>query len=98
MTGLLALVVRSHRKFRKPQARMVWVVRRTDGKFWAGEYRWQGQTFTDHIPFIYLYGTRSACMAGAERCGFANVEAVEVELSRFAKRPMKRRGHHTRRR
>jgi hypothetical protein len=37
-------------------------------------------------------------MAGIERCGFANVEAVEVELSRFAKRPMKRRVHHTRRR
>ena len=36
---------------------------RTDGKYWAGPHRWQGRTFTAHRPFVYRWGTKTACQA-----------------------------------
>ena len=36
---------------------------RSDGKYWAGPYRWQGRTFTAHRPLVYRFGTKRGCQA-----------------------------------
>jgi hypothetical protein len=95
--------MRWRRLFRLPPksapTRNVWKARRADGKCWAGEYRWQGKTFTNHKPFIYLWGSELACRSAIEAWGFANVIPVEVEFDSSVKRPQKRRdnNHHRRR-
>jgi hypothetical protein len=95
--------MRWRRLFRLPPkptpTRIVWKAQRTDGKCWAGEYRWQGKTFTNHKPFIYLWGSELACRTAIEAWGFANVYPVEVEFDGSVKRPQKRRdNNHPRRR
>lgn len=78
--------------------RIVWKAQRTDGKCWAGEYRWQGKTFTDHVPFHYCWGTEAACRAAITAYGFANVYPLAVEFDSSVKRPSQRRYNHYRRR
>ena len=83
----------------KPQPepkRIVWRAERGDGLCWAGEYRWQGRTFTSHKPFIYYWGSERACRAAIEAWGFANVRPVQVEFDSSVKRPQKRRYNHYR--
>jgi len=78
--------------------RWVWKAERADGKCWAGEYRWQGKTFTSHAPNIYYWGSEIACRAAIEAFGFANVRPVKIEFDRSVMRPQKRRVNHSRRR
>lgn len=90
-----------HKFLRRPKpapTRIVWKAQRTDGKCWAGEYRWQGKTFTDHVPFHYCWGTESACRAAITAYGFANVYPLAVEFDSSVKRPSQRRYNHYRRR
>jgi hypothetical protein len=87
------------RRPRPDSVRLVWKAQRSDGKCWAGEYRWQGKTFTNHKPFIYFWGSELACRSAIEAWGFANVYPVEVEFDSSVKRPQKRRdNNHPRRR
>jgi hypothetical protein len=82
---------------RKPTPkRTVWRAERADGKCWAGEYRWQGRTFTSHEPFFYYWGSEAACRTAIQWRGFANVRPVEVEFDSSAKRPKKKRYNHNR--
>lgn len=76
----------------------VWKAERSDGKCWAGEYRWQGRTFTNHPPNVYYWGTERACRAAIQAWGFANVHPKQVEFDSSVKRPQKRRYNHYRRR
>lgn len=78
------------------QKRMVWRAERTDGKCWAGEYRWQGRTFTSHEPLFYYWGSEKACRSAIEWRGFANVHPVAVEFDSSVKRPKKTRYNHNR--
>jgi hypothetical protein len=88
------------RRFRpKPKPtprRTVWRAERADGKCWAGEYLWQGRTFTHDERFIYLWGSEAACRAAIQWRGFANVRPVEVEFDSSVKRPKKKRYNHNR--
>lgn len=80
------------------QNRTVWKAQRSDGKCWAGEYRWQGRTFTNHPHLFYYWGSERACLSAIQAWGFANVVPVAVEFDGSVKRPQKRRYNHYRRR
>jgi hypothetical protein len=70
------------------QRERIWVAVRNDGKYWAGEYKWQGRTFVPHLKGAYKWGTESACRCAvdsADLFGFVNgkpytvtVEAVRI--------------------
>ena len=48
----------------------VWVAVRSDGKYWAGEYRWHGKTFVSSLKTAYKWGTLSACECGIRSADF----------------------------
>jgi hypothetical protein len=49
-----------------------YVAMRSDGKYWAGPYRWQGRTFTVHRRYIFRWGTKRSCNAAIYGSGFSD--------------------------
>ena len=81
--SLLFLVVKAeYRKYRRrlrpTPVRSVWVVRRHDGTYWAGPYRWQGRTFTRREDFYYKWGTRQAAESAVLWSGIDNVTVEQI--------------------
>jgi hypothetical protein len=90
--SLILTVLRQH--FRKPEPRIAWVAVRNDGKYWAGEYRWQGRTFSSHPHLAYRWGTESACRAAIDGNYLTDTRPKRVDLDQFVKRPSEKRGSH----
>lgn len=81
--SLLLLVVKAeYRKYRRRRqptpVKSVWVVRRSDGKHWAGPYRWQGRTFTNRDDCCYKWGTREAAESAVLWSGIDNVTVQQI--------------------
>ena len=55
-----------------------YVARRTDGKYWAGEWRWRGRTFTAVPRYVYRWGTERACRASIEANGIRDAVPVRI--------------------
>jgi hypothetical protein len=66
------------------------VVRLRDGKYWAGEWKWRGRTFTSRKHVAYLWGRRESAQSAVEQCGWKGVEVREVSRVEFARLPRKR--------
>lgn len=82
--SLLLLVVKAeYRKYRRRRTvqpvKGVWVVRRSDGAYWAGPYRWQGKTFTRREDFYYKWGTREAAESAVLWSGIDNVTVQQIQ-------------------
>jgi hypothetical protein len=73
--------------------RTVWVAVRKDGKCWAGEWRWRGNTFTEHWRFTYRWGSERACRAAIELNGIRNAVPKKVRLDKNGQRRNKKRDH-----
>ena len=52
----------------KPIVRQQWVVALTNGRVWAGPYKWNGTTFTASERYYYRFGSESAARAAVEGC------------------------------
>jgi hypothetical protein len=78
-------------KIRQPRPRdtVFVVVRLRDGAWWAGPYRWRGETFTKNKRLAYLWGRREAAQVAASWNGWTGVEIVEVARLEF--RPLRKR-------
>lgn len=64
-----------------PDERIVYAVRRAkDGLWWAGEYKWQGKTFTSNLRNRYLWGSDNAAKAAVDANGLRNVEVVPLPM------------------
>jgi hypothetical protein len=56
-----------------------YVVRRdTDGRIWAGPYRWQGITFTEAERFWYQFTTIESANAAIIGSGFVGVSVRQI--------------------
>ena len=91
----------AHKLFTKHQqpTRTVWVaVRVKDGRYWAGEWKWYGRTFTSDPRMAYLWARREQVESTLLWGGWEGVVPVEVDYEQFARRPQKRRYNHYRRR
>ena len=56
-----------------------WVlIRDSDGRIWAGPYRWQGQTFTEAERFWYLFANVESARAAAIGNGFVGVTVKQI--------------------
>lgn len=71
----------AHRLYRAtlPQPRQRWAVRRDDGKYWAGPYKWQGRTFSNNPALRYLYGTRAAAESAILWSGLDKVTVEQIQ-------------------
>jgi hypothetical protein len=59
-----------HRLFESVQTKpTLYVVERDDGLFWAGPYRFQGYTFTNHDKMVYKFNNRQSALATAQGSG-----------------------------
>jgi len=85
------------RRYVRPR-NTAYVACRLDGKYWAGEWKWQGKTFTTSSQLAYKWGTPESCEAAIIGNQLRNVVVKQVELDQFVKRPQTRRAHHARRR
>lgn len=65
------------RRKRLSEARFV-VRRTTDGRTWAGPYRWNGTTFTVTQRLWYLYLTSEAAVAAVDGCNLVGVSVVQI--------------------
>jgi hypothetical protein len=55
------------------------VVRRdSDGRIWAGPYRWQGHTFTEAERFWYLFANVESARAAVVGSGFVGVTVKQI--------------------
>ena len=56
-----------------------WVlIRDSDGRIWAGPYRWQGQTFTEAERFWYLFANVESARAAVAGNGFVGVTVKQI--------------------
>ena len=65
-------------RHRKPSNER-WVVRRnTDGRTWAGPYRWNGNTFTQANRFWFMFASKSSAVAAVNGSGLLGVTVVQI--------------------
>lgn len=70
--------VMAHR-IRQPSRRSKFVLRRdSDGKVWAGPYRWTGAVFTSTESLWWATATVAAMQARVDDEGFGGVTIVEL--------------------
>ena len=63
-----------------PPRRTVYAVRRdSDGRYWAGPYKYQGRTFTTTPNLIYVWGSRKAAESALLWGGWRGVTVVEAD-------------------
>ena len=56
-----------------------WVlVRNSDGRTWAGPYRWQGSTFTEAERFWYLFANVESARAAVAGNEFVGVTVKQI--------------------
>ncbi len=72
------LRLRIVRRFTLKPRRVAYAVRRSDGKYWAGPYRWQGRTFTADRRFVHLWGTEVSAATAVAWEGFDDVTVVRL--------------------
>jgi hypothetical protein len=72
---------------RQPEPKKMWAVRRNrDGAWWAGPYRWRGETFTPLPRRAYVWGSQPAAMSAVQWGGWQGVTVVEVDPVVFSRR------------
>jgi hypothetical protein len=62
----------------RPSAGRWVLVRERDGRVWAGDHRWQGQTFTDAQRFWYLFANIESANAAIIGNGFVGVSVRQI--------------------
>lgn len=52
----------------RPVVQRRYRVRRSDGMYWAGPYKYQGVTFTNVDSLIYVFGSKESAQAAVRGC------------------------------
>lgn len=54
--------------FARPVRRQIYRVKRSDGMYWAGPYKYQGVTFTNVEGLIYEFNSKESAEAAVRGC------------------------------